>query len=215
MEQVESNRSRAATVPLIAGRPVLNLVNTISWRGDASRSEDHLRTATDCVTWASRVSVLSPLEADDLSKQIRSDRVAARALITELRSLRTAVADALVPPATAPVAQLEPLIRAVLAHSKLVPVANVASNRFHWQTTELDAHTPARRLTLDLLDLLTASHGRIGVCADKDCQWVYLDTSHAQNRQWCSSRDCGNRHRVRRHQQRHLPRTAPSNEPSA
>jgi predicted RNA-binding Zn ribbon-like protein len=202
-------------VPLIAGRAVLDLINTISWRGDPSRSEDHLQAATDCLTWATRAGVLSPPEAEQLARHLDRNRPAAPALIAELRDLRAAVTDALVPPTTAPVEQLEPLIRAALGHSHLVPDADAADrNRYHWQASDVDEHTPARRLTLDLLDLLTSRHGRLGVCADNQCQWVYLDTSHAQNRQWCSSTDCGNRHRVQRHQQRRLARTAPKEERS-
>ena len=203
---MESNRSRAATVPLIAGRPALDLVNTISWRGAPSRSEDHLHSGADCLTWASRAGLLSSAETDDISKRLDRHPAAASALTAELRQLRAKVADALVPPTIVPVEQLEPLIRAALDHSQLLVTHDAAGrNRYHWQVTDLDEHTPARRLALDLLDLLTSGHGRIGVCADDQCQWVYLDTSHAQNRHWCSSTDCGNRHRARRHQQRQLP----------
>ena len=41
----------------------------------------------------------------------------------------------------------------------------------------------------------------LGVCAGDDCRWAYLDVSRRQDRRWCSSADCGNRDRARRHYQ--------------
>lgn len=83
-----------------------------------------------------------------------------------------------------------------------------AESLIHETLTQIDEHTLHRRLTLDLLQLLTSPAGRVGVCADTQCQWVFLDTSQGRNRQWCNSRDCGNRHRVRRHQERRTTPTA-------
>ncbi len=215
MMDVPSTRSRAATIPLIAGRPVLDLVNTISWRGEPARSEDHLHDAADCLTWAARSGVLTDAEAQELAGRLEQHVGEARALTTGLRDLRTAVTEAMVPPTTAAVERVEPLILETLAHSHLVPDgSHVADHeRYHWAVSSLDHHTPRRRLTLDLLDLLSSSHARVGICADNACQWVFLDASRAQNRQWCDSKDCGNRHRVRRHQQRQAPATSQADMP--
>lgn len=203
-------RSRAATIPLIAGRPVLDLINTISWRGAPARSEDHLQHAADCLTWAARAGVLTDAEAQELASRLDQHAGEARALTTGLRDLRTAVTETLAPPTTAPVERLEPLILETLAHSHLVPAGNNVADHdnYRWAVSSLDHQTPRRRLALDLLDLLNSPHGRVGICADNECQWVFLDVSRAQNRQWCSSTDCGNRHRVRRHQRRPTPDTS-------
>jgi predicted RNA-binding Zn ribbon-like protein len=201
---VSSTRSRAVTIPLIAGRPVLDLVNTVSWRGEPSRSEDHLQDASDCLTWSVRAGVLSDAEAGELARRLGRHSGQAEALTAGLHDLRTAVAATFASPTTASVEHLEPLILEALAHSHLVPGGHGGADRdrYDWAVRGLDLDTPRQRLTLDLLDLLNSPHGRIGVCADTACQWVFLDASRAQNRQWCSSKDCGNRHRVRRHQRR-------------
>jgi predicted RNA-binding Zn ribbon-like protein len=196
---VRSARSRADTIPLIAGRPVLDLVNTISWRGEPARREDHLRGPADCLTWTRRAGVLSDDETDELRRRLDQDPRAGRILVAGLRLLRIAVAETIVPPVTAPPGRVEPLILDALSHSHLVAGA-APHDGYRWRVTDLDEHSPRRRLTLDLLDLLSSPRGRLGVCADSACRWAFLDTSRAQNRQWCSSRDCGNRHRVRRHQ---------------
>ena len=68
-----------------------------------------------------------------------------------------------------------------------------------WQVADLDEWAPARRIVLDLYAYLSDPHGRLGVCADEDCRWAFVDTSKRGDRIWCSSADCGNRHRARRH----------------
>lgn len=217
MADVPPTRSRAVTIPLIAGRPVLDLVNTISWRGEPARSEDHLQDPADCLTWAARVGVLTGAEADELAHRLEQHPREAHALTRGLGDLRTAVTQTIVPPRSASVERVEPLILETLTHSHLVPDStNVADHEhYHWAVSRLDHDTPRRRLTLDLLDLLNSPHGRVGVCADNACQWVFLDASRAQNRQWCDSKDCGNRHRVRRHQQRRAPATPQVDTPAA
>ncbi|MGH3412577.1 MAG: CGNR zinc finger domain-containing protein [Marmoricola sp.] len=182
---------------------MLDLVNTISWRGEPARSQDHLHDAADCLTWANRAGVLDRGEAEDLARRMEGRPAAAAALTAGLRTLRSMVSETVLPVADHP-ERAEQLIQEAVAHSHLAADTPAGSPNasYHWTVTEFDEHTARRRLTLDLLELLTTPQRRIGVCADPQCQWVFLDTSHAQNRQWCSSQDCGNRHRVRRHQQR-------------
>lgn len=57
------------------------------------------------------------------------------------------------------------------------------------------------RLALQAEDLLTdaARLRTLGRCGDPDCGWFFLDTSRSHTRRWCSSADCGNRDRARRH----------------
>ena len=71
---------------------------------------------------------------------------------------------------------------------------------------DLDESTPARRIALDLYAYLSDPRGRLGVCADEECRWAFVDTSKRGDRIWCSSADCGNRHRARRHQALHRSR---------
>jgi predicted RNA-binding Zn ribbon-like protein len=44
--------------------------------------------------------------------------------------------------------------------------------------------------------------GNIRSCDADDCDILYLDTSRAGNRRWCSMQRCGNRHKVRAHRAR-------------
>ncbi len=217
-----ADRSRAGTVPLVAGRPVLDLVNTISWRGDPARAQDHLLAPDDALTWAQRAGALTPTEAPVLRRHLEDRRAAGAGFLTGLHDLRSLVADTVLAPPRPRTGDVEPVLIEALAHSHLTtaPEARAGGAGEHtggphrWQVTDLDEHTVRRRLALDLLDLLTTPHGRLGRCADLACFWVFLDTSRAQNRQWCASSDCGNRHRVRQHHQRRItPTAAPAGDP--
>ena len=178
--------SRVATLRLVGGRPCLDLVNTVSWRGDATRLEDHLTDRSDCLVWCQRVGVITETEAHDLDRfDVRPPLLALRETLTahlvdvdlpRLRPLQVAIGDA-------------------LQHSTLVPF----DDRVAWQVSALNARTPARRIALDLLDQLTDPPGPVRLCSDPACGWAYVDTSRGHRRRWCSSEDCGNRERVRRH----------------
>lgn len=178
--------SRVATLRLVGGRPCLDLVNTVSWRGDLTRIEDHLTDGTDCLVWCQRAGVISEREAHDLQGvDVHAPLLALRETLTthlvdvdlpRLRPLQAAISDA-------------------LQHSALVPF----DDRVAWQVIALDGRAPARRIALDLLDQLTNPRGPVSLCGDPACGWAYVDTSRGHRRHWCSSEDCGNRDRVRRH----------------
>ncbi len=61
------------------------------------------------------------------------------------------------------------------------------------------------RDAVDLFD--PANAGRIREC-NGDCNMVYLDTSRAATRRWCSMQRCGNRAKVRAHRARKAGGTA-------
>jgi predicted RNA-binding Zn ribbon-like protein len=177
--------SRAATVRLVGGRPCLDLVNTVSWRGDPDRLEEHLRTGSDALVWLRRAGVLTAAESGELAAV--ADAVLAGLL--EVREAVTPLADgAGVGP------DLQAGIRDAIAHSDLGPDG--------WGVVDLDADAPRRRILLDAYELVREPRARVGRCADPACGWVFQDVSKGGTRRWCSSADCGNRDRVRRHYER-------------
>lgn len=195
MIRVELARSRVDTVPLVAGSAVLDLVNTVSWRGDPKRRIDHLQIGEHCLTWAQRSRVLEPDEAVDLAGRPG----VVHGLVAELTGFRELVAAKLIPLGDDPLDRwLSAAIVDAHRHGELAPTTGGR----RWVVNILDQHTICRRLALQLESLLIDAPGRIGVCGDEDCRWVFLDTSRGQSRRWCRSTDCGNRNRVRRHQQR-------------
>lgn len=43
---------------------------------------------------------------------------------------------------------------------------------------------------------------RVRSCPGQDCGWLFLDTSKAGRRRWCSMAICGNRMKTKRHRAR-------------
>lgn len=62
------------------------------------------------------------------------------------------------------------------------------------------------RAAVDLFDEANAE--RIRECSGEGCSIVYLDTSRAATRRWCSMQRCGNRAKVRAHRARKAVRSA-------
>lgn len=180
--------TRVDTIRLIGGRPCLDLLNTVSWRGLPGRHEDHLVDSSACLVWSHRASVIDARETAQLADcDVRPPLLVLREALTE-HLIGTGETDP-------DLNELQPHVHDALEHSQLVAGTGAA----HWEVAQLDAHTPARRVALDLLDLLTDPPGPVRRCGDPKCGWVFVDTSRGHRRRWCSATDCGNRERVRRH----------------
>jgi predicted RNA-binding Zn ribbon-like protein len=68
-----------------------------------------------------------------------------------------------------------------------------------WDTDSFSA--VAHWLADEAVQLLRSSGARrIGAC--DGCGWLFLDTSRAHGRRWCSMNMCGARHKMRRYHQR-------------
>jgi predicted RNA-binding Zn ribbon-like protein len=50
--------------------------------------------------------------------------------------------------------------------------------------------------------VLDPSWARLKVCADRSCQWAFVDSSKNRSRSWCSMRVCGNRTKTRAYRAR-------------
>ena|SRR5271165_2567949 len=46
--------------------------------------------------------------------------------------------------------------------------------------------------------LIEGPKGRLKICANLDCRWVFVDRTKGNVRRWCNDATCGNRDRVRR-----------------
>jgi predicted RNA-binding Zn ribbon-like protein len=53
-----------------------------------------------------------------------------------------------------------------------------------------------------LLLLSSPEIDRVKQCPGPTCGWVFLDSSRNRSRRWCSSAECGNRHRAQEHYRR-------------
>jgi predicted RNA-binding Zn ribbon-like protein len=190
-------RSEAAGLDLRGGHPAVDLVNTVAWRGDPQRRTEYLSDYRDLVAWARHAGVLSAGEARELAV---SDRDAATKVLRQTLKLREALHHVWTGcGSTRDAEKIADAYRSALRAQRLWIDADVGV----WRDLTLSAQTPLHRLAAEAVTLLTAVPiSRVKRCGDPACGWLFLDASHRQNRQWCSTADCGNRARVRRFYER-------------
>jgi predicted RNA-binding Zn ribbon-like protein len=164
----------------IAGHPVLDLVNTVAWRTDDARRAERVTGAEGWALWAASAGVDAPDGGTEGLPELRS----------ALGEILDALADGLDPLPPGPWRELREAIVRARQRAALAPGLPL-----RWRPAGL-----ADALALLAEELLSGPHlERIGRCQGPGCGWFYLDRTRAGNRRWCSSGDCGNRDRARRH----------------
>ena len=185
----------------LAGHPVLDLVNTVSWRLAPERSTNALADYHAVLAWSRQFDLLKHAESVHLWGIADADPRAAESAHGVILQFRDAVYDVVtVPPSQTDSARS--LIAAAyveaVGDAELVP----AEDHLVWADSQLSLSTPLHRLArLAVAMLAQTPLGRVRQCADEACGYVFLDASPRQNRRWCSATYCGNRNRVRRHHQ--------------
>ncbi|WP_327238185.1 CGNR zinc finger domain-containing protein [Streptomyces sp. NBC_01317] len=188
----------------VGGHPVLDFANTVAWRLDPARIADRVQGAEAWARWAVAAGLLTADRAEALLRTDRVDSVPGEAAIAALRDLRATlwpVLDALVDNEEPPAGEWEAL-RGVLVLAR-EDAALLPAFPLRWQsgTDRLDGLRHA--LALRAEDLLSGDGvDRVRRCEGPGCGWFFLDRSRSGTRRWCSSQDCGNRDRARRHYSR-------------
>ena len=204
--------------PLRGGATCLDFANTIAWR-PLPRPYDGLRSYDDLLLWSHHAGLLSLDDAARLRERATGDPEAAAATLAEAARLREAIHRLFTALAhgrdweTVDLATINYFLVAGMTHSALAS----EGERFVFR---LPAGEAALAMPLWLLAesaarlLLSGDWRRVRECPGHDCGWLFLDQTKNGNRRWCDSADCGNRARVRAHQQRQRER-ARQREPSA
>jgi predicted RNA-binding Zn ribbon-like protein len=192
--------SRPSRFDLIGGHPVLDLVNTVSWRGNPARRVEHLPDFAALLAWSGRAGLITAAELDRAGAAASPPRGSEEHALADTRRLRERLHEALTATGSGRQRAIElawPQLTAALRHARPAGLPL----RLTIELREPDDLT--RRLALRALQLLTSEDvALVSVCGDPDCGWVFLDGSRNRSRRWCSSADCGNRNRVRRYQAR-------------
>jgi predicted RNA-binding Zn ribbon-like protein len=185
----------------LSGHPVLDLMNTVDWRLDPSRSLERLHTMDDVLDWCLLRGLLDADEHGSLRAAVAEHpRVSAHEHEAVL-AWRERAYDALVNRSDAAVREVVEAYRGVLDRSGLRAADDAGP--WAWADARLDLTTPRSRIVRATVDLATRPELRlIHQCEDNACGWVYLDTSPRHNRRWCSASGCGNRNRARRFTER-------------
>jgi hypothetical protein len=145
-----------------------------TWRA----AHDHLETADTAVAFLHRYGIRFPErpQARQLAK-LRQIRQAARSLVANRRAYERATGRLLEP-----------------ARFRLDAAGNLTTEHAGWDGF-IDG------LLVALVELREHS-GRLKLCDNQQCRWLFIDQSKNRSRQWCESASCGNRQRVRRFRRR-------------
>ncbi|OAR23182.1 hypothetical protein A8W25_27145 [Streptomyces sp. ERV7] len=183
----------------IGGHPVLDFVNTVAWRTDADRRVDRVTDAPGWLRWAVAAKVFPAAPEGELPSG-EGALAGLLALRGALEAVLDAVTDGQPPPAPAwgrlRLALLEAREAAALPPG--LPL--------RWEADARNLADLRHALALRAEELLAGpGASRVRRCAGPGCGWFFLDRTRGSTRRWCSSGDCGNRDRARRHYARTHP----------
>jgi predicted RNA-binding Zn ribbon-like protein len=168
---------------LIGGNVALDLVNTVTWRLDPARTADRLASPDFLPLWLTRTG-LTP-----------GEMLVAEPEVAELGRLRETVYRLLTETSAADVARFGEWFEAARGRAVAEP-----SLPLRW-TVPIERPgdiVPALTVAADEL-LRSPEAALVRQCSGPRCGWLFLDRTRNHSRQWCSSQDCGNRERARRH----------------
>lgn len=198
-------RKTVADVELVGGHVALDFVNTVGRRPDPPRSRDYVPDFQALLTWARRAGAIDETHATAMTRVADEEPAATRRAVDETRQLREilyavlAAVSASEPPAEQDLASFQGVLLEALCHAtprRSLPL------RWHLEPRE-PADVP-RLLAIAAMELLqSADLDSLRRCQNDVCGWIFLDRSRSHTRRWCSSSNCGNRERVRRHASRH------------
>jgi predicted RNA-binding Zn ribbon-like protein len=182
----------------------LDFANTRYWRGSLSPTEE-LGASDALLAWYAEKAAIPAPHIDQLRQRWQADADEAAAAFAAVLALREAIYrlfHAVAAKGKAPEAELRAL-NAALADA---PVRRVIEpgpgGGFGWRV-EADGLDPLTPMLWSAADLLVSRRlGRVKLCANEECLYLFLDDSKSANRRWCSMSACGNRAKVRRFNER-------------
>jgi predicted RNA-binding Zn ribbon-like protein len=199
---LHKTKKHAGNLSLLGGRPCLDFVNTLDWRG-TDQPVEFLHTYHDLVVWSRHAGTISGQAAKQLLRKSKINTSRGPAVLQDAIELReviyrifASISEGL------PVAQEDLVIfnRYLCATMRLSQIIQRKQD-FIWATNgdpkKLDCIlNPLVRSAADLL--VSAERKRVKRCSDPDCGWLFLDISRNLSRRWCDMRDCGNRAKASR-----------------
>ena len=192
-------------LPLVAGHPALDLVNTVEPRLPVVTADDQvheqLESAADLLIWAQRVGLVSEAEAT-AEEQVWVERPGrARRSLAAVRAGREALYAILV--AAESDSELELVSGqwlSVAARTRL-RASGGGPARFERVVGTVPGMVVLDRTVFAVNELLTAvdlTSLRACPLEEGGCGWLFLDRSRGRTRRWCVMADCGARAKSRR-----------------
>ncbi|MGH3346900.1 MAG: CGNR zinc finger domain-containing protein [Nocardioides sp.] len=190
---------------LVGNHPALDLLNTVAWRPDPARRVDRLGDARDLVRWAEFAGVLNGPTARRFARETAADPAAAARVLERVRRLRERLHRVVLPLARDQRADPTDVVGLhTLLLQSLQRVEVVSTMPTVWSSRPRALAELPDQLAVRAWQLLQRDDAdRLRQCGDDSCGWLFIDRSRSGTRVWCSSADCGNRSRVRRHYRLH------------
>ena len=163
--------------------------------------EDHFTTFQEAADWLLERGIVHHRVAGG-----RPTSVAGSEALERIRSVRDAlreVSDAVVHGRPASPAALAEVNRALQARERIELVQAAGSLSVGHSHVGDPIDDALARLAEPLVDEIRAGHaGRIRICDNDTCRWLFYDESRAGRRRWCDMASCGNRAKAARHRAR-------------
>jgi predicted RNA-binding Zn ribbon-like protein len=187
---------------LLGGSLCLDFVNTLAWRTSNS-PDDRLQTLDDLLAWSIYVGLLSPDDVKVLYQKSQKDKVSAKQALEQALLLResihrifSAILVGKIPDGI-DITTLREIFAEAILHADLVNVGK----KYDWQipTQANDVRVIYWSVAISAVGLITSEElGRMRVCQNEGCGYLFVDRTRNGSRLWCTSDVCGNRARVRR-----------------
>jgi predicted RNA-binding Zn ribbon-like protein len=188
-------------LPRLGGVLCLDFVNTIDpWYGD-DRVE-YLVDYPSLVEWALWAGALPAGRRDEL---LAADDRDADVVFQRARALRDELHVLLGPQRRSPVTEtalsgFNRELRRLAGHAELRSSGGRYAARWDGTATPEAVLWPVVESATALM--LSPRVERVRECDGHDCGWLFLDTSKAGRRRWCSMEICGNRAKSQRYRSR-------------
>ncbi|PYP41914.1 MAG: hypothetical protein DMD43_04740 [Gemmatimonadetes bacterium] len=186
--------------------------NTVAWESGGPVN-DRLGGFTALVEWARASGLLRAGEAEAIRRREGKEPWRTAAVLAQARELR-AVGHAILSALARGKPPGEMALRAfnqALALGTPSLGLEVRGGRLGWvHVSEVAAETILHRLAWGMALFLTSPElDRLGLCANAECGWLFLDTTKNRSRRWCSMAECGSRAKARRHYARKKAKPGP------
>lgn len=185
-----------------ANHLALDFINTVS--GRPSYSRDDLTSADDMLDWGEAAGIVNHA---DLAASDAGDDSQFRAAVSLRENLYRVFG---------PIAEGEPPQPTALTFVTRRAAHALRSSEWtqrsiglepRWPDTSIEAMSS--RIADEAMQLLRSpALSRVGSCAG--CGWLFLDTSRAHARRWCSMNACGVRDKMSRYHRRRSGAVSPS-----
>jgi predicted RNA-binding Zn ribbon-like protein len=207
--QNKTTRRRPPRFELIAGAVCLDFINTLDDRF-TNQPKELLESYLDLARFGEDSGIIDDSVVDRLIARTETSPAEAKNALEagiELREAMFAVFTAIATKKQIPRVPLMTLngyIQGAAQHAQLVPAdtgqvtKTVAPFEWRFDALPLGCKDPLWPIARSAADLLASDQlANVRMCAAKNCEWFFLDTSKNHARRWCDMTKCGNRAKAR------------------